>query len=122
MSERITRERLDFLLDNWAKWQRSERERIGPKQGYITVDRLFSWRPSGGGDTAHDEALALRMEEAVLRLVLVQQQALVGWYCQRRGVLSLAQFLNMSCVSAEAVLDTALCEVWRIVEESAWTV
>ncbi len=118
--QNITRERLDHLLRNWARWQHSERAGNGPRNEYMTMDRMYAWRPRGGTVAEHDETLGLHMEHAVLQLVQQQQMALVAWYCWGQDMIGVADHLGVSKMRAEAIYDTALFEVWRIIEGGSW--
>lgn len=130
MSQRkITRRRLEFLLENWGNWEADTR--LGPaaskrcasaEREFASDSSRFVWDAGSTvpRETADDPALAEKTEAVLIALDRPLQRVLVLRYARRLTPERMAAAMRMSRVSVEALLDTAVVAIWTELEDRAW--
>jgi hypothetical protein len=128
---KITRERLEYLLENWGKYV-TVGAPVGPQvptrcgsveSQYAADPSRYVWEgrayvPRGTGDM--DESLAVLTEKAVLTLCDKYQHALVMRYGKGLTLVAIAMNARCSLPSAEAMIASATIAVWEHLESESW--
>lgn len=128
MAERnITRQRLEFLLENWGLFATTGEAIIRVPTQCGSVERRWNDNPSrfGHGERAYisrgtpDDGLGLVVERCVLALEPRQQRALLLHYGHLYTSIRLAATLHISPAAVEALVATAAIAVWEMLEAEA---
>lgn len=128
---KITRERLEYLLENWGRYVTSGAP-VGPQiaRECGSVERQWNDDPSryvwegrayvSRGTSDINVALALVVEEAVLTLAHKAQLSLVMRYGKNLTMVCIAMTVRCSLPVAEALVGGATIAVWEHLEATSW--
>lgn len=125
----ITRRRLEWLLENWGAWEANTN--LGPavsplcgsaERAYASDTSRYVWdgRSTVPRETTDDPLIAQKTEAALLRLPEKQKKIIVLRYARQMRPESMAQFMRMSVVSVDALLDAAIVSIWSELEGMSW--